>query len=258
MHRSGTSLIAKWLQSCGLNIGDSLLVGDSFSNPDGHYEDVDFLRIHESILKSNNINPSGLDTIPFTINVDGSQLSIIKELIKTKSKSTKPWGWKDPRTCLFLSTYYKLMPDALFLIIFRNPQEVTESLFNRNVAELKSYLTNQKVTRIKYCVNWIRLWINKKKIMKKYCLTWIHYHDQILNYLAPVPEENKLFLNIRDVTTNGRDDSIIKWINEYGLALKNVPIKSIFKKKLLHKSRSTFKFCHKAKQLYTYLESKKI
>ena len=42
MHRSGTSLTTNWLQKCGLDIG-AKLEGKEFSNPDGHFEDIDFL-----------------------------------------------------------------------------------------------------------------------------------------------------------------------------------------------------------------------
>ena len=49
MHRSGTSLITQWLQRCGLFIGDSL-EGPGVGNVQGHFEDIDFLQLHQELL----------------------------------------------------------------------------------------------------------------------------------------------------------------------------------------------------------------
>ena len=51
MHRSGTSLITNWLYRCGLQIGEHLLEPGE-GNVEGHFEDVEFLKIHEEILES--------------------------------------------------------------------------------------------------------------------------------------------------------------------------------------------------------------
>lgn len=41
------------------------------------------------------------------------------------------WGWKDPRTSLFLSFWHKLLPNARFLFVYRHPIEVLLSLLRR-------------------------------------------------------------------------------------------------------------------------------
>ena len=50
MHRSGTSLITNWLSRCGLEIGERLAAGNA-GNVEGHFEDVEFLKLHEEILR---------------------------------------------------------------------------------------------------------------------------------------------------------------------------------------------------------------
>ena len=45
MHRSGTSLISNWLHHCGLQLGEHLLEAGN-GNEEGHFEDVEFLRMH--------------------------------------------------------------------------------------------------------------------------------------------------------------------------------------------------------------------
>ena len=59
MHRSGTSLITHWLNECGLQLGDDFL-GAGLGNVDGHYEDLEFLKLHEEILEANNLPATGL------------------------------------------------------------------------------------------------------------------------------------------------------------------------------------------------------
>jgi hypothetical protein len=41
------------------------------------------------------------------------------------------WGWKDPRTSLFLPFWDQLVPDGRFLFVFRHPIEVLLSLLRR-------------------------------------------------------------------------------------------------------------------------------
>jgi hypothetical protein len=41
------------------------------------------------------------------------------------------WGWKDPRTCLFLEFWEPLLPAARFLFLYRHPIEVALSLWRR-------------------------------------------------------------------------------------------------------------------------------
>jgi len=49
MHRSGTSLAAALLQSSGLDVGERLMEGN-WSNPRGHFEDMDFVELQRAAL----------------------------------------------------------------------------------------------------------------------------------------------------------------------------------------------------------------
>ena len=46
MHRSGTSLTAALLQNVGVDIGQRLM-GASYSNSKGHFENLDFVEFHD-------------------------------------------------------------------------------------------------------------------------------------------------------------------------------------------------------------------
>jgi len=129
MHRSGTSLVASILADTGLHLGDHLL-GPGEGNPAGHYEDLDFLALHQRILAANGLGTDGFTTqrelvVPPELAHESARL-----IIARRSRGS-PWGWKEPRTTLFLNHWAEAIPEARFLLLFRRPWEVVDSLFRR-------------------------------------------------------------------------------------------------------------------------------
>src|SRR5438309_2000464 len=126
MHRSGTSMLAGFLQSAGLHVGEELLVANE-ANKKGYFEDVEFLKLHEDALELFGEDRSGwtlkkFDTLP-------DSLLPVADAILSKSNKHAQWGWKEPRTCLFLNFWKKKLPAANYVFIFRPPWEVADSLF---------------------------------------------------------------------------------------------------------------------------------
>ena len=99
MHRSGTSLTASLFQKVGVDIGKRL-VGPADGNVKGHFENVDFVEFHKSVLRSHGIDELGC-TFENTIPVAASDVEIAKRAIDQNQQTHKHWGWKDPRTALF-------------------------------------------------------------------------------------------------------------------------------------------------------------
>lgn len=129
MHRSGTSLVASILADTGLHLGDHLL-GPGEGNPAGHFEDLDFLALHQRILAANGLGTDGFTTqrelvVPPELAHESARL-----IIARRSRGS-PWGWKEPRTTLFLNHWAEAIPEARFLLLFRRPWEVVDSLFRR-------------------------------------------------------------------------------------------------------------------------------
>lgn len=129
MHRSGTSLVSSFLQSAGLDIGKNLVAGNE-GNIKGHFENKDFVDFHEKVLYSLGINQIGW-TLERDLSPPPAYQDEAKSLIESNLSEHQPWGWKDPRTCLFLSFWYSLIPNSRFLFIYRSPWEVLDSLFRR-------------------------------------------------------------------------------------------------------------------------------
>ena len=130
MHRSGTSLLASLLAAAGLRLGDELLEA-SAGNPRGHFEDLGILEFHRTVLVANGIVSEGYTTQP-GIAVPEAMQREAQALVATRQSGGGSWGWKEPRTTLFLDFWSGLLPDARYLLVFRRPWEVVDSLFHRN------------------------------------------------------------------------------------------------------------------------------
>ncbi len=196
MHRSGSSLIAQWLYKCGLHVGQSF-VGPAVSNADGHFEDIDFFRIHEEYLMANNLPDSGLTEQP-VLTLTPHQTEKLKSLIALKNKFHLQWGWKDPRTCLFLAIYKHILPDAYYLIILRDYQHVVSSLVNRlyRVKE-KKYMGKKIFSRLLWKIEKkVRQRMLYKKHAEVYLKVWIAYNNEILKSIRQFSANRFIVIDI--------------------------------------------------------------
>ncbi|MGN6638531.1 MAG: sulfotransferase [Mucilaginibacter sp.] len=233
MHRSGTSLITNWLYHCGLQVGENL-VGANASNMEGHYEDVEFLKIHEEILADNGLLVTGL-IHDKKINISDYELEKIKAIINIKDKRFAQWGWKEPRTCLFLDIYKKLLPQAKYLIIIRDYKAVVSSLLKRDFAETENkYLFRSSFTRFK----WKYLKRNRKKRQlyqanaENYLKVWIDYNEHILSILPELSPEDYIAINYS--LLEKADEKVFSLLtNKWGFDLKYFPFKKIYKQNLI-------------------------
>ena len=128
MHRSGTSLIASVLAHAGLHIGDELMPSHP-DNPNGYFEDLGFVELHEAMLHSR--DRTVLVDRTFVAHPTHRELNWARRLVLERSHH-ELWGWKDPRTCLFLNMWRRILPDACYLFVYRNPLDVLFSLMRRN------------------------------------------------------------------------------------------------------------------------------
>lgn len=131
-HRSGTSLTTQYLHSCGLFIGDDLL-GAKESNRYGHFEDRDFIRIHDQILKANSFNWM-LDRriVPA---IPAQTMRASENLVDLRMAKHGQWGFKDPRVCQFMHFWKALVPDLKTLVVYRHPVRCVNSLHRRHARD---------------------------------------------------------------------------------------------------------------------------
>jgi hypothetical protein len=134
MHRSGTSLVANLLRTCGVYLGETQdFAPPSFDNPEGYWENLHFSKINDKILA----NFGGAWDCPPRLPPgweDASSLDTIrKEAIRAVQASStySCWGWKDPRNSLTLPFWKKVLPDFKVVICLRSPLDVARSLQQR-------------------------------------------------------------------------------------------------------------------------------
>ena len=129
MHRSGTSLLTSILAAAGVHVGDQLM-GAAESNPHGHFEDLEFYSLHQRILAANGLSREGF-TCQATIDVPAAARGEAAALVGRRRAAGRLWGWKDPRSTLFLDFWADLLPEARHVFVFRPVWEVVDSLFRR-------------------------------------------------------------------------------------------------------------------------------
>jgi hypothetical protein len=130
MHRSGTSLLASLASRAGIDMGAELLPGGK-GNRHGHFEDPELVRFHEECLSRRGLapfRPPEHGVSPFLLEEKRQA-----EAILDRRRGQGAWGFKDPRTSLFLSLWDELLPDALYLLVYRHPVEVALSLLRRGI-----------------------------------------------------------------------------------------------------------------------------
>ena len=135
MHRSGTSMIARLLNVCGLDLGPAyrLLKADR-ANPWGHFEHRGFLDIDRKLLKYFHATWYGPPDLPLKWEDDPNLSRLLREAraLAADFSERRSWGWKEPRASLFLPFWRRAIPNMDFLICLRNPLEVAGSLQSRN------------------------------------------------------------------------------------------------------------------------------
>lgn len=136
MHRSGTSYLASLLQALGVFIGDELL-GPQKGNPRGHFEQISLLAFHQKLIAARSswadraFDKDMLVCEPFTEPVTDEELARATACIAPLRRPGY-WGWKEPRTCLFLGLWQRVLPDLSAVAIYRHPLEVQASLRRRD------------------------------------------------------------------------------------------------------------------------------
>lgn len=182
MHRSGTSLLANVFQDAGVSIGEVLMPAGE-DNPNGFFEDQDFVRFHDEVIWR--MDPAGIFLWEphGRADLSKSELSAARELVENRSSSS-PWAWKDPRTVLFLDLWREVVPDASFLFVFRRPDLVVESLRRRGDRRLIRRLVGKS------------LWPGKGRLgmfrFRRAISAWTLYNQRILDFVEKNPERSCL------------------------------------------------------------------
>ena len=193
--RSGTSLIAGVLHSRGIAMGSDLLEPDS-GNSHGYFEDIDFIDFHRQLLARTAASvgrvfeDSTMREQAFDFEPTPADITTAKALIEQRSELSS-WGWKDPRTCLFLPFWRKLLPDARFIIAYKHPLEMSASLLRMGK-------------------NW-DLALDPLIAVR----SWTFYMSETLKLIREIPQEQCFIANTGSLINDPA--TLIKRLKEWGI-----------------------------------------
>jgi hypothetical protein len=135
MHRSGTSAVTRILNLLGADLGPEEDLLSEYDNPAGHWESKALVACNDRILAAFG---RSWDFPPWT--APGWEYTerasrLIPELTETFRHvyRTSPWVWKDPRTCLTLPLWRRVLgTDATVVLVSRDPGAVVRSIKRRD------------------------------------------------------------------------------------------------------------------------------
>lgn len=240
MHRSGTSVVAQWLSRSGLFVGDTLL-GPNTGNEQGHFEDADFLSLHEKFLRRRKLDTSGFTSeTPHALTAP--EKNELKEMLAVKNTEHEQWGWKEPRTCLFLNEYNQAVPQAFYVIVVRNFNDTVSSMITRQ------YKVNEKTIKTKRGLPKLKWLLFKRKSLdsifetesEKFLKVWIHYYQEILQHTKILPANRFIVLSYRKLI---RDDKNVfhKMKDQWQFSLNYLPFLDVFEMPLMSEVRDITK-----------------
>ena len=138
MHRSGTSMITKALETLGVHLGEQLLPAAE-DNQKGFYEDKSIVDLNDRILEYAGMTWYSVSEYPFSVLESEQGRAFEKEameIISSRLRTHPVWGFKDPRCSRLLpfwqSIFAKLDIEAEYLVVLRNPLDIAFSLKKRN------------------------------------------------------------------------------------------------------------------------------
>jgi len=172
MPLSGASVVAEALFRAGLFLGDGLRP-PSARDAAGFFADEDIVRFHDDLLAQGRANwddGEALEGLAALAEFDRRAA----DLLSLKFGGRPAWGWKDPRTTLFLESWSRLLPEARWIFVLRKPQHVVWSLLSRGGLALQAV---HPAARARLA---LRL--------------WTHYNRRVLDFCRAHPGRTSLVL----------------------------------------------------------------
>lgn len=127
-------MLAQLVARGGISLGEDL-IGANVSNPFGHYEDRPFVRINQAILEANGHSWHTIQ--PDVLHVPRHLRKRLHDYIGSRCSETPTWAVKDPRLCLTIGEWERLIPDMHRVIVYRHYAECVDSLERRHARDLR-------------------------------------------------------------------------------------------------------------------------
>jgi len=138
MHRSGTSVLAGTLKSLGVAVGDedAMMPAHPTDNPTGYWERSDVVASHDEFLASAGYSWSrvaGITASDFAPAVLQTLEERLRQTIARLDRGGRPWLVKDPRLCLLLPQWSRLVDGIACVVAVRDPRDVAASILRERL-----------------------------------------------------------------------------------------------------------------------------
>ncbi|HST28076.1 MAG TPA: sulfotransferase [Rudaea sp.] len=138
MHRSGTSVLAGTLKSLGVAVGDedAMLPAHPTDNPTGYWERFDVVASHDEFLASAGYSWSrvaGITASDFAPAALQNLEERLRQTIARLDRGGRPWLVKDPRLCLLLPQWSRLVDGIACVVAVRDPRDVAASILREQL-----------------------------------------------------------------------------------------------------------------------------
>ena len=164
MHRSGTGMLTRALESLGLFVG---------RNKDENHEATFFQNINDWLLRQCGgswDHPSPISHLLGNVDIRARTAEYIRRTLLKSPRAVSflgwtkyavyrdvarlkiPWGWKDPRNTFILPLWLDLFPEARIVHIRRHGVDVANSLMRRGRAQSAA----QKIYNSSRMWHWLR------------------------------------------------------------------------------------------------------
>jgi hypothetical protein len=123
LSRCGTSYLASFLRANGVDLGANFGQG-GYVNPRGFFEDRTIVNFHRRLLAKSDPRGAGVPLLASSTTpaVSSQERTEAARILKSLARPGL-WGWKDPRTILFIDLWLDLLPDARLIVPIRHPLE---------------------------------------------------------------------------------------------------------------------------------------
>jgi len=229
MHRSGTSLTANWLEKCGLDMGEEFIPAN-YSNPAGHYEDQVFVDLQRDMLRENGTDHWVTHRRPLTVSA-ALRARAVQVIEARDAAQGDQWGWKDPRTTLFLDFWRSLLPGMKVLVMYRPAAQVVDSLLRRDLNQRRRKgQWERKPLRRKAAATLRQSFVNLP-LVRAHLRVWNRYNRDALAFAAAHPDDC-LILHVNDLIPQAA--RVIDYANrEWGFHLRSVDAREVYDASLL-------------------------
>ena len=229
MGRSGTSLTASWLRSCGLHIGSDFGKVQT-GNVKGSWEDQGVRRIHSEILKANSIG-SWFDVHKKEIVFPEDLIQPSKDIINKKNAKHEQWGFKDPLSALVIKDWHNLISNAEFLFVYRNYNLTVDSI--KRMEQKIQKTRRNKIAGMMNSILWKFGFKDEVKFQNKCLTAWKRYNFELLDYFK-TNEVPFNIVNASELSTNA--ERIIRELNQKGFDLKYNSLDKVFDSSIYNKN----------------------